>query len=312
MTIPGVLTTGNIVVDILTRPVDEIQWGGTRWVESISPSLGGNGANTSAAIGKLGVPVRLIGAIGQDAFAEIVLSRLAECGVDTSAIQRLAAGTATTVALVKSDGTRAFLHQPGVGRLLFSEPFLLTRENTAGFTRLHIGNPFAILHLRNFAPSLLAQAKSLGLATSLDTAWDALGEWMHVLAPCLPHTDVLFANEDEGLMLTGSHDPEKIWKFLKKAGANTLVLKCGAKGSIVFNRDETTHVPPFPVEAIDTTGAGDCYAGAFLSALQRDLPMPKAALIANAVGALNVQALGATTGLLDWEGTLKWVQNRQL
>lgn len=305
--IPGILTTGNIVVDILTRPADEIQWGGTRWVDSISTSLGGNGANTSAAIGKLGVPVRLLGAVGNDAFGEMALARLAECGVDISAIRRLAAGTATTVALVKSDGTRAFLHQPGVGRLLFADPFQLTKDMVRGFSRLHIGNPFAIVHLRAFAPALLAQAKSLGLATSLDTAWDALGEWMQVLGPSLPHTDILFANEDEALMLTGTHEHEKIWNFLASRGASTLVLKCGAKGCVIFQRGGHTHIPAFSVPVVDTTGAGDCFAGAFLSALQRGLPLPEAARVANAVGALNVQSLGATTGLLDWDATLAWL-----
>ncbi|MBL8222506.1 MAG: carbohydrate kinase family protein, partial [Bryobacterales bacterium] len=258
--IPGVLTTGNIVVDILTRPVDEIQWGGTRWVDSISPSLGGNGANTSAAIGKLGVPVRLIGAVGNDAFADMALGRLLECGVDVSAIQRLPAGTATTVALVKSDGTRAFLHQPGVGRLLFSEPFELTAELAGGCTRLHIGNPFAILHLRGLAPALLARARAMGLQTSLDTAWDALGEWMRVLGPSLPHTDILFANEDEALMLTGTHEHDKVWRFLRKHGATTLVLKCGGRGCYLFQGEEVAHVPAYEVEVVDTTGAGDCFA----------------------------------------------------
>ncbi|MFN7931983.1 MAG: carbohydrate kinase family protein [Bryobacteraceae bacterium] len=308
--IPGVLTVGNIVVDILTRPVDEIQWGGTRWVESISTSLGGNGANTSAAIGKLGVPVRLIGAVGHDAFADVALARLSECGVDVSAIRRLAAGTATTVALVKSDGTRAFLHQPGVGRLLFSDPVSLTPDIVRGFTRLHVGNPFAILHLRGFAPALLQQAKALGLQTSLDTAWDALGEWMRVLGPSLPHTDILFANEDEALMLTGTHEHEKVWNFFRKHGTRTLVLKCGGRGCVIFREDGVQHTPAFAVEAVDTTGAGDCFVGAFLSALQRGCSMEDAARIANAVGALNVQALGATTGLLDWDGTIEWMQNR--
>ncbi|MBL8173086.1 MAG: carbohydrate kinase family protein [Bryobacterales bacterium] len=308
--IPGILTTGNIVVDILTRPVDEIQWGGTRWVDSIAPSLGGNGANTSAAIGKLGIPVRLIGAVGNDAFAEMALARLSECSVDISAIQRLSAGTATTVALVKSDGTRAFLHQPGVGRLLFSEPFRLTPDLARGFSRLHIGNPFAILHLRSFAPALLQQAKSLGLHTSLDTAWDALGEWMRVLGPSLPHTGILFANEDEALMLTGTHEHDKIWRFFRKHGASTLVLKCGPRGCVIFQGDDATHIPAFDVSVVDTTGAGDCFAGAFLSALQRGFALHEAARIANAVGALNVQSLGATTGLLDWEATLEWIKSQ--
>ena len=63
--------------------------------------------------------------------------------------------------------------------------------------------------------------------------------------------------------------------------------------------------------AIDTTGAGDCFVGAFLAALQRGLPYADAAHLANAVGALSVQKLGGTTGLLSFEDTVAWIKSQQ-
>jgi len=302
--IPAVLCTGNIVLDMLVRPVDEIQWGGTRWVDAITQSLGGNGANTSATLGKLGVPVTLIGAVGDDAMGQAALDRLTDCSVDTSAIQTLAAGTATTVALVRSDGTRAFLHQPGVSLLLYADP---VPWNPGAATRFHLGNPFAIPHLRSAAPSLLKRAKDAGLDTSLDTAWDSKGEWMSVLAPCLPLVDLLFLNEDEARMLTASTDPQQIAQRLREAGASTIVLKRGGLGCSVFHGPDRIDVPAFPVQVLDTTGAGDCFAGGFLAALQRGYPIDQAARIANAVGALNVQSLGSTSGLRSWQETLDWM-----
>jgi sugar/nucleoside kinase (ribokinase family) len=303
----GVLCTGNIVLDLLVRPVDEIQWGGTRWVDAITQSLGGNGANTSAALGKLGVPVTLIGAVGDDAMGQAALARLRECSVDTSAIQTLAAGTATTVALVRSDGTRAFLHQPGVSLLLYADPVPFA---PGAATRFHVGNPFAILHLRSAAPALLKRAKDAALATSLDTAWDSKGEWMSVLAPCLPLVDLLFLNEDEARMLTASTEPQQIAQRLRAAGASTIVLKRGGLGCSVFDGPDRIDVPGFAVEVVDTTGAGDCFAGGFLAALQRGYPIDQAAGIANAVGALNVQSLGSTSGLRTWQETLDWMSAR--
>src|SRR5262245_19955725 len=123
-------------MDVITRPVEEITWGGTKWVESIHPTLGGNGASTTSAIAKLGVPARLVSAVGKDAFGDAALRRLAECGADTSLISRLDVPTATSVALVRSDGARAFLHQPGVSRVLFSDPLTLTDDMVQGCTRL--------------------------------------------------------------------------------------------------------------------------------------------------------------------------------
>ncbi|MBI3208532.1 MAG: carbohydrate kinase family protein, partial [Candidatus Solibacter usitatus] len=158
-----VLCVGNIVMDVLTRAVDEITWGGTRWVDSIVPSLGGNGANTSATLAMLGVPVKMIGAVGEDTFGDSALARLRECGVDLSLVQRMPQGTAASVALVRSDGTRAFLHRPGVSRELFAEPFDLTKA-AQGCWRFHLGNPFSLSHLRKQAPRLFRQARDLGLS----------------------------------------------------------------------------------------------------------------------------------------------------
>ncbi|MBL8228190.1 MAG: carbohydrate kinase family protein [Bryobacterales bacterium] len=301
---PGVICLGNIVMDVLTYPVDEITWGGTRWVQSISQSLGGNGANTSCALGMLGVGARLIGGVGMDPFGDAALQRLEECHVDTRYISRMQSPTATTVALVRSDGTRAFLHQPGVSRELFADGFELTPSLVEGCSALHIGNPFSMTNFRPRVRSILEQARALGLETSMDTAWDALGEWMKLIGPCLPLVDLFFTNEDEARMLTGSTDPRTVALTLQRHGASSIVLKRGAKGCVVFHENAVWEVPALEVQAIDTTGAGDCFAGAFLAALQRGLPMPDAALIANAVGALNVQSIGGTSGLRTWDETV--------
>ena len=303
--ISGVLCVGNIVIDLLTYPVDDIQWGGTRWVESITQSLGGNGANTSSALGKLGVPVQLIGAIGDDPFGLAARHRLCDCGVETSLLQLLPSSTACTVALVRSDGTRAFLHHPGVSRIMWKDAIPLTPA--PGTTWFHLGNPFSMTQIRPRSPHLLAEAHALGLKTSLDTAWDALGEWMTVLGPSLPHTDLLFLNEDEARMLTGTLEPALVCERLRSAGASDIVLKLGPRGCVVFHGPEQFHAPAYAVHAIDTTGAGDCFAGAFLAALQRGRTMAEAASFANAVGALNVQSIGGTSGLLTWDETLAWM-----
>lgn len=305
--IPGVLCTGNIVMDVLARPVDEITWGGTRWVDSVTQELGGNGAATCAAIAMLGVPSRLIGAVGHDLFGTAALARLKECGVDTRLIERLDSATATSVALVRAGGTRAFLHHPGAGRLAFARPFPLTSQITAGCTRFHIANPFSLPLLRPKVSTMLREAAALGLSTSLDTAWDALGEWMKTLASSLPHVGILFSNEDEARMLTGTADPPLAAARLRDAGATDIVLKLGPNGCAVFTAGEEWHVPAFQVTAIDSTGAGDCFAGAYLAALQRNLPHTEAARVANAAGAINVQTMGGTAGLLNWEQTLRWM-----
>ncbi len=307
----AILCAGNIVMDLLARPADEILWGGTRWVDSIEQSLGGNGANTSAAIAKLGVSARLIGAVGWDPFGDAALARLGELDVDTTYVKRLSAGTAASIVLVREDGARAFLHRPGVSREALSSGWELPGNFFRGACRLHIGNPFALLHMRSRAPALLEAALEAGVSTSLDTAWDALGEWMKVIAPCLPHVNLLFTNEDEARMLTGSADPVTAAGRFRAEGATSVVVKLGAGGCAVSHEGSEWRTPAFHVPVVDTTGAGDCFAGAFLAALERGLDWPGAALLANAAGALSVSALGATTGLLGWEETIAWMERAE-
>ena len=304
----GVLCTGNMLVDVLVHPVDLPEgWSGTALVESIEQSLGGNGANAAYTIGRLGVPVRLVGMVGRDAFGEVVLAKLASAGVDTSGIRRSAAPTATTVVLVNGRGDRRFLHRLGSSGEMYLEPDAFEREIQPGMSHYHLATPFTLPRMRAVYPELLRRARARGLATSLDTQWDSQGKWMSELAACLPLVDVLFANEDEARMLTGSTDPVKVAAALRNCGASTIVLKRGAEGCAVFSDREAFHVPAFPVTAVDTTGAGDCFAGAWLAATCRGLGPREAARVANAVGALVVQTLGAVDGVLGWEETLAWM-----
>ena len=118
----GVICSGNIVHDILVRPVDRVEWGTSMWMESLDQSLGGNGANTAFAIGKLGIPVKLLGCAGRDEFGDRCLNVLQSAGVDISAVERSDLPTAATVVLVNSSGERALLHRQGCSREAFATP----------------------------------------------------------------------------------------------------------------------------------------------------------------------------------------------
>jgi sugar/nucleoside kinase (ribokinase family) len=305
--IPGtILCAGNLTQDILAWPVDGVVFDTTTWIDDIILSLGGNGANTAYAIGRLGGKVRLAGLIGDDAAGDRVLAQLRDAGVDLL-VGRSRLATPATVVIVRSDGARSFLHRPGASREAFADPLEFTPDVIAGCTHFHLANPFAMPKMREHAAATLERAKAAGLTTSLDTGWDALGHWLDVIGPCLPRVDLLFVNADEGEKLSGRSSPEGAAAFFSEHGVSSTVVKLGANGCALFDDTATARMPAFAVKAVDTTGAGDCFAGAFLAALQRGLTAAEAARFANAVGALNVQRPGATTGLLDYDGTLRWI-----
>ncbi|MCX6598224.1 MAG: carbohydrate kinase family protein [Acidobacteria bacterium] len=281
---------GNIVVDTLVRPVTEIRWGTTEWVEAMTQSLGGNGGSTSFALAMLGAPVHLMGLVGHDAAGEFAWAELQRAGVSTGFVQRSAAATAATVALVHPDGRRALLHMPGASAEAFREVPLAWPDDV---THLHIANPYAVPHLRRHASAMLRLAKERGLSTSLDCGWDARGEWNMVLDPCLPFTDLLFLNESEGEHLG---DPQ----------APVVVKKLGERGCSVNGH----LVSGFAVDAIDSTGAGDCFVAGFLAARQRGATQIEAARFANAVGALSVSQLGSVAGVLNYAETQAWISRQ--
>jgi sugar/nucleoside kinase (ribokinase family) len=310
--IPGrVLCCGNVVQDILVRGVEGLCFDTTTWVDEIELSLGGNGANTSYAMAMLGGEVRLLGYVGADEFGDSVIAKLTGVGVDVSRMKRLESfRTATTVGLVNKRGGRAFLHQPGVSGEAFPEPLEFAPDLIEGCSHFHLGNPFALPALRSHAGEVVAGARKAGLTVSMDTGWDARGKWLEVAGPCLPSLDLLFVNEQEAEMLSGHAEPVKAAQFFIDRGAGAVVVKLGAEGSLIYEKGSEVHVPAFEVKAVDSTGAGDCFAGAFLAGLHHGMDAEGAARLANAAGALSVSKLGAVSGLRDFDATLAWIEER--
>jgi sugar/nucleoside kinase (ribokinase family) len=305
----GVLVTGNLVADILVRPVAGIPWGATALVDSIEQHMGGNGANTSYTLAKLGSRVRLVGMVGCDRGGDFILDTLREAGVDTSSIRRSHAGTAASVSLVNAAGERGLLHAPGASGEMETGPQEFAREAADGFQHYHAASPFGLPRLRRHLPALLQCARAAGLSTSIDTHWDSAGQWLQDLGPALPYTDILFVNEDEARMLCGTADPDIAGDILRERGAGMVVLKLGARGCII-RADVRVALAAYPVPAVDTTGAGDCFAGGFLAARLRGKTVIEAAQFANAVGAMSVQHIGATSGVTTWCETEQWIRSR--
>src|SRR5215213_7803825 len=105
-----VVVCGNVVFDILARPVEEVRWAATTLIEQVEQQLGGNAGTTSCTIGTLGVPVSLITLAGRDSSAEAVFARLSAADVNLDLVQRVDAPTSIAISLIRPDGERALLY----------------------------------------------------------------------------------------------------------------------------------------------------------------------------------------------------------
>jgi sugar/nucleoside kinase (ribokinase family) len=248
----------------------------------------------------------MVGVVGDDMFGRFMTAALHERGVDVSAI-RLTTDLPTGASVVLSDGhDRAILTARGsIGAVTAQDipAGLLERAR-----HLHIGSWFLQDGLRPDAAALLARAHEAGVTTSLDPNWDPAEEWDAGLRDLLPAFDLLFLNEVEAGRIAGVDGADAAAVVLAGLGRvgpgdrpGPLVgVKCGADGALVASVEGViARVGAYPVEAIDTTGAGDTFDAAFLSAwLEGASPLD--ALRAGAVaGALATTSIGGTDGQPD-------------
>ena len=294
----GLYVLGSVVFDVAVRSLDALPaWGSAANLDSITLTIGGNGAATACAASKLGASVRVAGAVGDDAAAESVVNGMREHGVDVSLLGRTEAGTAKTVALVHPGGERLFLQELaataalGIADVRFDASAV---ENRGWF---HYGSPFCLTGLRADAPRILNEARKAGMRTSMDLDWDPRQEWLAFLEPLLPLLDMLFLNEEEARAVTGLEDPEAACRFLQERGVSIVVVKLGARGCGVLEGNVWSHQPAPAVQVVDTTGAGDCFCGAYLHAVLQDQSHRDCARLAVAAASLSVERQGNVESL---------------
>jgi len=294
---------GNVLVDVLVKPVDKLPpKGGLLATDHVEMALGGCASNTAVALSRLGVSTSLWGKVGEDPFSAFALGQLKEAGVEISGMRAdPKVSTSATVVLVDSKARRSFLHSVAANDHIYLKDLNLSHLQT--FTHLHVGGYFLFPRLDGPPMArILRTAQERGLTTSLDTAWDMKNRWMKALKPCLPYLDYFMPSEREVKMLLGYTNPIKAAKAFLALGAKCMVVKLGEKGSYLMNRrGDSLHVPAFKPRVVDTTGAGDCFCAGFIKGLSLEWDLKRCLQLGNAAGACAVSALGATRGISSFE-----------
>jgi sugar/nucleoside kinase (ribokinase family) len=231
----------------------------------ISASPGGSAANQAAWLGHLGCDVVFAGRCGARDAAYHRAS-LESYGVDARLAVDAEAQTGTIVIMVSADGERTMFTDRGANlRLLASD----VRGLLDGAAALHLtGYTFFAPSLRAVASSLIADARSRGIAVTIDPGSAA---FLARLAPgefvsWTSGANVCFPNIDEASVLTGATEPLTMAGELTKH-YGVVVLKLGAAGCVLAVPGESAVVVPgaAAAEVIDSTGAGDAFCAGFLS-----------------------------------------------
>jgi sugar/nucleoside kinase (ribokinase family) len=301
---------GLIVADLIAEPMDLRKPpapGGLVITNSITLTTGGNVCNTGVAMAKLGMKVAAAGLVGQDVLGAAVTERLRDEGIDTSAVfPTAAAQTSATVVAVEPGGERCFFHTPGATRLLDADALRRCFATFKQCRYVQIGYFGLLPTLTADLPQVLKELREAAPQTkvALDTV-NPPDTWER-LQPILPHVDLFCPSRTEAASLSGETSPHKmVARFREHMRPHALVgIKLDADGCYLDDGHKAVTVPAYKINVVDTTGAGDTWFGGLLTGLLRDMPLEQAGRFANRAAADCCTALGASTGVQDFEQTL--------
>jgi sugar/nucleoside kinase (ribokinase family) len=289
-----VVIVGDAMLDVVVRPLAAFA-PTSDMPASVRVVRGGSGANLAVAIRAVtaqALDVVFAGVVGHDAAAQIVRRDLEESGV-VAHLSSLEGSTGVVVSLVGDTGERAMLTERGVnGELTFEHVVDLFDEHlvhvhVSGYTVLDVAT-------RVLVPRLLDAATARGATTSVDVC--SVGPLMVVgpatFALAVRSATMLFANEEEALVLSGDGDVEDALETLSRQWREVVITR-GPLGALACRDGETVTVAAQRAEVVDTTGAGDSATGTYLAHRLAGEDVPTALTFAMAAAARVVRGLGS-------------------
>jgi sugar/nucleoside kinase (ribokinase family) len=292
---------GNVTLDVLCYPVDEVPRRNSISFERSATSPGGCGSNVAIGLRALGVETMLVARIGDDLAGEIDLHIWEAWGIDCRFIKKESQlTTGISVGLVDHEYQPRFIHTSGANAKLTSIDLDADQLAANDVGWLHIAGFYVLPGLLDGRLELaLKAARQVGLRNSLDVVESPRMHEPRYLWPCLPFLDIFLCNQQEAQILTGEADPVRAAKALHSHGAKTVVIKAGAQGcwlsSEGFSNEPPmqSRIPALEVDVVDTTGAGDAFAAGLIAAILKGKRIQEACRSANQAGGRVVTALGA-------------------
>jgi len=278
-----ILSVGDLVFDLImpvSIPIASNQMAAGRRYEP------GGGGNFMIAARHMGAQVTAVGAVGDDPFGAMLLDMLGEKAIDVSFVDA-SPDTTTTIVLVFSDSKtnqHIYLGDYGEGAAMTTPSGLSDLLTSVDGVYLY-GFTFVEPRTATFAVEMLAAAKRQNKTVYFDVGPLTNALPAPKIAEIVGDVDVLLATEEELPIVTAGHSGQAAYDYLLDLGVSVLVIKQGADGCTIITGDMQDTFPSYPVEVVDTVGAGDCFGGAFVWAHLSGFSLPQCAKIANAMGA---------------------------
>ena len=275
---------GSCNMDLMIEADRRPQAGETVMGKRLIVSPGGKGANQAVAAARLGEKVYMIGCVGNDAYGSMMLDTLKENGVNTDYVSVLDNEATGTAHIILAEGDNSIIVLKGandkVDKNVVDSAFDIIK--TSSLVMLQHEIPMDTIGY------IIDRCYEEGIPVMLNPApyMDIPEEWIEKVTYLTP-------SEHEAALMFEGMDRDEILK----AHAGKVIMTVGKEGVVYGDGDDVVHVSGFTVSAVDTTGAGDTFNGAFAAARCDGLPLKEAVRFANAAAALSVQKIGAQGGM---------------
>lgn len=283
---------GSLNVDTIAEVSHRPEWGETLLASDVDVSAGGKGANQAVALSKLGIPTQMVGCVGDDDGGRQMRSALRAAGVEDAVRVHGTLPTGSAFALKDSSAQNLIVVCAGANAAISATDLYSVTDPGSG-TAL-------VLQLETTAAEVKAAAKigcDRGWRVVLNAA-PALGADDELLGLA----DVLVVNENEasalsGIQVTGDSEACRAARQLSQLGPALVAVTLGGSGAVVVDRSGCWRALAPAVTAVDTTGAGDAFVGAFTAALLLGGQASEALRWGVAAGSLAVGGSGAQQSL---------------
>ena len=293
---PRIAVIGSANIDLTTFTSRFPKPGETIFGDKFDLGFGGKGANQAVAARLCGAEVFMVARVGEDLFGPATIENFRKQGIDPTYVKQVP-GWSSGVAPI-------FVEPNGQNRI-----FVVKGANDA----LKPADVDAAADVLKSADCIVLQFE-IPVETVYYTVSFARKHGIRCIlnpAPAQPvdiaalqDLDYFVPNESEAETITGSsvksvEDAKNCAEKLVKGGIRRVIITLGAKGSLFASRDETVHVPPFAVQSVDSTGAGDAFIGSFAVFLGEGVPETEAVRRANLYAGLSTTGIGTQKSFYD-------------
>ncbi len=282
-----IIGIGQVCVDYLGRVHYYPDVEGRVELEEATIRSGGPTATALLVLARFGMNAAIVGKVGDDYFGEMAIQDLKKEGIDTSFLIR-EKGKRTQISFIP-------IEKEGGRRTVFWSRGTITPIRRGDIKKKLIAQSRAI-HFDELFVEAVVEAAQIANKSGILVSMDA-GNYEYGIEELKGKVDLFIASESFMREYTGEDNPQKGINKLKEFGAKVTTVTLGSKGSITIYNNELIKILAYPVRAIDTTGAGDVFHGAFLYGWLNGWDIRQTLRFASAAAAMNCLSLGAHGGI---------------